>query len=129
MLLATILCLILGLPLLYIGLTMKRNSYVGPCETGPSVFGIVFLAVFVGFIVAIPLSRWATNDFCKEVQATQTTLNDARKNNKLTEFERATLTADIISINRAIASKQNKLKVFRSKLWIHPDVSKLKYVK
>ena len=93
------------------------------------VFGCIIIGSGLCMLLSIPFERWSSSDFIKAVEATQLTINEQRENPGLTEYERATITKEIVEVNQEIAEQKNAYKTWRSKYWLVPEIKDIKLVK
>lgn len=98
-------------------------------ECGLAIISYILMLTILCMLVAIPANKWSNSDFIQEVEATRITVEQQREKLDLTEYERATMTNDIIEVNRLIAQHKNAYKPWRAKYWTDKRIMDLELIR
>lgn len=124
LLLSFFMLIIIFIILIAIGIKKQwDDDGVGLC----CVMAVVLFCIVAGLLIAIPVERKSDRIFIEKVKAVEITLNDARKNKR--EFEKATITKEIIEMNKRIVELKYNNEFWYWGWWIDDLVEKLELIK
>lgn len=97
---------ILGAILLVVGILIYCKTYCEGCGVGFTVAGITSLVAFIICICIVLAKPLSVESNLADYHALKTTVQNARENNNVSEYEKATILQDIIENNKII--EENK---------------------